>query len=96
MKNVKMALSALVVFAIVGSALAFTKTNPNLFFCNSSNQCVKATASTFDPGTHIPLTASNFYLTNTSTTPIIDCFRPGSTTEGCSSEEHPGQAWQNN
>ena len=42
MKKVRMIVSAVVVFAVVGSALAFTKGNPNLYFCNAQEVCVLA------------------------------------------------------
>ena len=49
MKNLRMILSAVIVFAAVGSALAFkTKTFPNLYECNLQNQCVISIYSDID------------------------------------------------
>lgn len=93
MKSVRMFLTSAIVIAIVGSSLAFTKTNPNLYTC-ASFQCIKAGASSFNSGGATLLT-TDFYTANTATT-NIDCFKPGSTTQGCSSDNHPQQAFENN
>jgi len=91
MKNLRMILTGAIVMAIVGSSLAFTKSSPNLFAC-ISNQCILAGASSFNPGGAQHLTATDFYTSNTATTNIV-CFRPGSTTQGCSFSNHPQQAF---
>jgi hypothetical protein len=95
MKNVRMLLTGAIVMAIVGSSLAFTKNNPDLFACvGSPIQCLAVSASSFDPGGGLPLPPSNYYTTNKAKL-NIDCFAPHSTTQGCSRSNHPAQAFAN-
>jgi hypothetical protein len=94
MKNVRMLLSGAIIIAIVGSSLAFTKNNPDLYAC-VSGKCIPVAASSFDPGGGIPLPPNNYYKTCSANTDI-DCFCPNSTTKGCSRSNHPAQAFANN
>jgi hypothetical protein len=92
MKNVRMLLTGALVIAIVGGSLAFTKINPNLFQC-VQNQCVGVNFSSFPSGPEV--TATPYYTTDAATT-NIDCFKPHSTTQGCSNLFKPVHAYINN
>jgi hypothetical protein len=54
MKRVRMIISAAVVFAVVGSALAFKKSNPNLLLCSASGVCIAQTTTIFSSAVNPP------------------------------------------
>jgi hypothetical protein len=62
MKKLRMILSAFIVFAIVGSALAFKAVQqPNILFCNDQNICEEQELySSFEKGDPIPVGELDF------------------------------------
>jgi hypothetical protein len=86
MKKFKLILSAVMVFAVVGSALAFkTKVHPNLFTCPNGITCQSTPLSSFAAGSEIA-NPGNVYITtgNLDCTPAGDC------------KIYTGRVWNNN
>lgn len=90
MKKVKMFISAAIIFAVVGSALAFkAKTNPNLYTCNpASLTCEIAAFSDFTAIQEIQ-NPGNLYKPNTG----LHCSIPGKLTDPC--PIYNGRVWTN-
>jgi hypothetical protein len=91
MRNLRTVLTGVLVIAIVGSSLAFTKINPDLYKCISGT-CLQANFSSFNPnnGTN-EVSVTDKYTTDDALNPV--CFRAGSSTRGC--KTHPAHAWLN-
>ena len=77
-----MIVSAVVVFAVVGGALAFTKQTPNLYFCNAQQVCIPAPYSDISGPSIEPAPPALFKpVTNFDCSPTGDCLPiPAATT----------------
>jgi hypothetical protein len=63
MKKIKMITNAAIIFAAVGSALAFkAKSNPNLLLCSTSGVCIQQTNTIYSSQINgSPVTHPNVY-----------------------------------